>query len=926
MRKSVVLGLSLGLFVSMVLWGFWTLIVYLGIPSHGAVLVPGGNAALESACDPNAILCRGFYTLFPFIGATLTRVPFIMRYAIACMLVYGCVMIWNYLRTLRATKEWVVTPWKILLLFVGILWLFFTMLTFSQNGERPFRRIVEPLPQVYTKAGAEALETLKINYAELEERNCLTQVGMFGPAKDMSISTGCLQSAFFTRVLPPLFFILLFAFQFLVLGRAVLRRVFSLDSFNDGLEFLFSLGLGACLWIVFLWLGAVLHVYTATYGWILLVLLPIAFYKETIYWIQKFTRSSKSITLPWYSLSVFALWFLLSYLAFNYINVVRPFPIGWDDLGSYLNRPRLLVSYGELVFSMSTFQWEYITSLGFLLFGFGSEFGATVSLMTNWFAGVLAILSIYFFSRTFLGEGRGILSATLYYTLPLVGHFSYADMKIDNAVFSMGALAFLCVFLYLFSSDDEERPPTLWMLALGGLFAGFAFGMKSTAIMVAMTLGTLLLGVKLHPVAFLGGVFASLGVFAKQGILRAEVLLPRLGFDVMDASSAQNSLFFTCAIFALVLIGVAILLRQRALKRAAIAASIFIAGFVAAIYPWLQNNSWRQGSILPGMYLSPPNNLGYIVDPHIDRQAEKVFKLPEELRADQAHPTCKPSGAKEELDRYWGNHEGIGHYLKLPWRAVMNLDHAGYYVTLMPSLLLFPLVLLLPFTWKRKGKWLRWLWASTVFLLLQWILLANGIPWYGIGTFLGLVVCLEALVAKAPDPGNRVAARIFLTLSILTCLGMRYWQYDTQRNLFEYSIGKVSADAMRERTIPHYDDIAEIVIQRHEFMPDRPLLYRVGTFIPYFIPRNLEVIGVTDHQLDFFNCIYQERDVQLTLKRLKGLGFNSIIFDTNTATIEKDRNGSLHQKVQAFADFLNASGLKVVINDPGAGVAFFLIP
>ncbi|MEK7218534.1 MAG: hypothetical protein AAB728_03665, partial [Patescibacteria group bacterium] len=172
------------------------------------------------------------------------------------------------------------------------------------------------------------------------------------------------------------------------------------------------------------------------------------------------------------------------------------------------------------------------------------------------------------------------------------------------------------------------------------------------------------------------------------------------------------------------------------------------------------------------------------------------------------------------------------------------------------------------------------------------------------------------------------AAVTLVAFSLIIAFGMRFWQFEQQRNLLEYPFGKVDADTLRIRTIPYYDQIRDVVVQRHETMPDRPYLYRVGTFITYFIPKNLEIIGITDHQLDNFNCLNQERDPQLTLKRLKALGFNSIVFDTNTATIEKDSEGSLHKKAQAFVDFLNnpSLGLQVVISDAGQGVAFILIP
>jgi hypothetical protein len=312
----------------------------------------------------------------------------------------------------------------------------------------------------------------------------------------------------------------------------------------------------------------------------------------------------------------------------------------------------------------------------------------------------------------------------------------------------------------------------------------------------------------------------------------------------------------------------------------------------------------------------------------VSANGEPVRSLPPELKVDPTHPACTGTGHKEEVDRYWGFSIGWKHYLTLPWRTVLNLDSAGYYVTTMPALLLFPLLLLLPYFWSKRGRWLRWLWIGTLFILLEWMFTANGIPWYGIGVFLGLVIATEAFIARAPDGFSRTLAGVLIGIALLSNFAHRFWQFDQQRNLFEYPIGRASAEVMRERTIPHYDDIAEIAVELYRTRPDRPYLYRIGTFIPYFIPRNLEVIGIVDHQLDVFNCLYQERDTELTLKRLKALGFSSIIFDTNTATIEHDNNGSLHKKVQSFVDFLNdpKSGVQVVVNDTDGGVVYVLLP
>lgn len=925
MHRRTIQILSVCLFLTLVGWGFWTLLTYLGIPVHIAVLnTKDVQSTLATSCASGNVLCNGVHVFFDFLFYTFSRLQVFLWYAAICAAFYAAAFVWNLFRTSRSTLQWSFTPWKLLLLFVGLLWLLFTCLTFAKNGPIPFHTIVEPNAQVYQGAGEEALKALSLNYVDLKERGCLTRIGVFGGAAEASrIHTSCLQSAFFTRVMPPMLVLLLLVFELLILGRFLLQRVFRMLLEAGLQETVLSLGAGVGGWIILLWLGAFLHIYIAAFGWVMLLLVPVLLFRHAQYWINQFLFASWPVTLRWHSSLLLLVWFLLSYLALNYLNVVRPFPIGWDDLGNYLNRPKLLVSYGSFVYSMATFQWEYLTSLGFLLFGFESVFGATTALVINWLQGVLAILVVWLFGRTFFGRGHGLLSAALYYTLPLVGHFSFADMKIDNSVFTMGVLATYCMFLAFFRTEDTARQRRL--ILLSGVFAGFAFSMKLTAVMVLMALCTVLAGLALHWSAFAATVLLSCALFVKQGTLNVPKIMEKVQWG---SDSASPMIVFACFALAGVLILTVAAVRHRdRLRSSLIAAAFFLAGFFAVVSPWLLHNNILAGNTIPRLDHYAPNTLTPQMN-MFGSDAPADYRLPPELAMDPYSENCHATAGAEELDRYWGNGVGWSHYLTLPWRSVMNIDHAGYYVTTQPALLLFPLLLLLPYFWRREGRWLRWLWISTVFLLMQWVFFANGVPWYGIGVFLGLVLSLEALVAYAPDVFSRSAAQFFIVMSLFICLGMRFWQFESQRNLFEYPLGKISAETMRERTIPWYDDITDIVMQRNASMPDRPLLYRIGTFMPYFIPRNLEVIGITDHQLDTFNCLYQERDPAITLQRLKMLGFNSIIFDTNTATIERDPNGSLHQKVRALTDFLNSpeAGLKVIINDPDAGIAFLLIP
>ncbi len=942
MQQRTIRNLSAALFVGLLVWGIYSLLFYVGMPVHQATLNPDGQNSVAAACG-DSVLCGGLVGFFPFVFATITRAAPFLGYLIVCIVLYGIFLGWQAARHGELTLQLRWRPAYLPILFAVLVWILFTCFSFgSTDGTSPFRQIVEPTTQAYGNIGAAPLKSLQDNFQDLKTRGCLTSLGSSDSGLNVyQLKESCIQQSFFTRVLGQMLFIALFLFELLVLG-GFLLRLFRVQSRGFLMESVVSLGLGACGMVVIFWTLALLSLYSAPFGWTLLILLPLVLFRQSWYWLKALWKP-KEIEVSWKSATILLGWLLLSYLALNFLTVVRPFPIGWDDLGSYLNRPRLLVSYGHFVPLMPSFQWEYLTSLGFLLFGYDSVFGATASMMINWSAGLLALLSVFLFARTFLGDRRGFLAALLYYTLPLVGHFSYADMKIDNAVFTMGALAMFCAFLFLFPHDSGDEAGRMifapltsgwratisknWQwLALGGIFVGFGFGFKSTSVMTLMALLIVIAGTAQWLGVF-AGLFLVLFIFQRFGLLAS--VASRVGGDGAQAMLPMLGLLFLI-IAVIFTVFFFIRVRRNAVTIAG-SIAIFLIAFALAIAPWITHNNLSQGLSPFHLTLGMQDNLVPVIDIAGTAQSfpgKTIKTLPKDLALDPNNAACKSTGGTEELDRYWGFAKGWGHYLTLPWRTVMNIDSAGYYVTTMPALLLFPLIFLLPAFWTKKERWLRWIFAGTMLYIAEWMFLANGVPWYGVGMFLGLAIGLEALLVFAPDSLNSYAIIFLLSCSLLSNFAMRFWQFEQQRNLLEYPLGKISADALRIRTIPYYDDIRTIVVQRHESMPDRPYLYRIGTFIPYFIPKNSEIIGTSDQQLDLFNCLNQENNPALTLKRLKALGFNSIIFDTNTATIEQDPNGTLHKKAQAFVNFLNSPSLnlQILVSDPAAGLAFILIP
>ena len=927
--------LSIAFFFALLLWGGYTLLAYIGVPVHGAVLLPPeAQTLVREICGESSnvsvLLCRGWYSFLPAFKYVFVRSSpfffFSIGSAILAAIFFG--ILW--LRRGKWISEVSLSPWKIVMLFTLALWLLLIGFSYGREGGHPVRRMVEPVPEVYTSIKDNALVVLQENFEELKNDGCLRFIGQTNGGIGLYMfRQWCVQRSFIVRVIPVLLFVLLLFWEWLIIGRVVFN-LFRVSSPSLLTEFTFSAAFGACLWIVALWILAVGQILIAPVGWAMVFLVPILFLRHAVYWIRRFLFTSWVVPLSWRQPTWLLVWLLLSYLALNFLNVIRPFPIGWDDLGSYLNRPRLLISYGNFIHSMAPFQWEYLTSIGFLLFGYDSTFGTIAALMVNWSAGILAILAFFTFFQLFLGGG-GLLASLLYYTLPLVGHFSFADMKTDNAVFAMGAYSVLAIFVSLFlpSVVAEEHQRRRW-IAVGGVLAGFAFGMKPTAIMGIFALLPILISVTVHWWMFVPVSFFVWGLYIWRGVIDSTSLFARLGWGEIVVSR-QTLAFWIWGMGILLLLPILHSL-WRVLGTLLLRLALFGGTAALVVLPWMWHNSLLQGNLLPHVALGAPNTLvpAFDLSGSSPKDSDKTVRsLPADLAVDTANAHCSsPTGTKEEIDRYWGFRQGFGHYVTLPWRSVLNIDSAGYYVTTMPGLLLFPLLLLLPFFWREEGRWVRWLWLWTAFFVVEWMFLANGILWYGVGMFLGLCGLLAVLVYRAPDAVTRGVVGFFLLCSLLISFANRFWQFDQMRNLIEFPMGKASAAVMRERTIPYYDNIRDAVLQLHADNPHRPYLYRVGTFIPYFIPRNLEIIGLADHQLDFFNCLYQERDPKRTLRRLQHLGFNSIIFDTNTATIERDSQGSLHTKVQAFVDFLNDSslGIHIVVNDIEEGVAFVILP
>jgi hypothetical protein len=948
MIKKIQNYLSHIFFLALVVWGIYATIVFLGIDSHIVVLLKD-DAWKAIARDfknngeafPPIAFWRGLNALVPMVQYFIERAGPFLVYGVISVLAYLIYVAYIVLGKGQLFIEKKVNALQMMLLFFGSLWLLFTTLFYVDLPYLLPSLILEPSRESLKESVSdEALIVLEENFDRLKESNCIER-DIEGRANNTGAKAywykgACVQKAFFTRVMSQALMLMFLILNFLVIGKFFLKLL----KFKTSklLEFTMSLGLGAAGVTLIIWTLALLEILNAMSAWITFMVILMAGYPYVSYWIKSVLNSNWKYKTSFFSVKNLIIWLLITYLAFNFLTVIRPFPIGWDDLGKYINGPRQVSVFGHIIPGMLAIQWEYLTSLGFVLFGYFSTFGATLAQQINWMAGLFATFAVFVCARSVLGEGRGSLAALFYYTLPMVGHFSFADMKTENALLFYGALGITAVVIWI-KNKEKENPDgngMKWLFIAGVLFAA-GVATKPTIVLLFLMAGTMMTFDVLGVSSGIGSILLGTLILTKSGAIHLSKVATKLG--VVD-----TSLFNIFVTGSLLIVGVLLFVlpfvysRKRSSTKTKltnqktywVSVMVISAGFIAFSSPWMINNIVANGGFVNlSSMIGAPN----VITPSVAynegllpvNSPEGSRFLPPELELDTDHERCVGTSEKEELDRYWGYGEGRDHFLGLPWRVIMNKDSQGYYLTTSPLLLLVPLLLLLPMFWKKRI--LRFIFWGTFAYIVQWVFAASGIPWYGIGMFLGLSICIEAVLCLSTDRASKIVGGVLCTLAIIMVLSLRLWQFSMQINLHEYSWGKASHEVLREMTIPDYGEITKHVIELSK-NEETPYLYRMGTFISYFIPRNREFITLNDNQLGFFNCINQEEDHKLTLKRLRALGFHSIVFDTNTATIEKDQNGTLHQKVSRFMEFANNSelGITSIVNNPGGGIAYMILP
>ncbi len=323
------------------------------------------------------------------------------------------------------------------------------------------------------------------------------------------------------------------------------------------------------------------------------------------------------------ALGIFSFLFLATFLVFDFVQILRPFPLGTDSINLYVNLPTLISEYAGLVDGHQPYNWSLFMSLGLVVFG-----RVDVVLALAFFGGILTLLALFRLSRKWLDVNHTMFCLLLFFSVPMINFLSYMDMKID-----LGLLYFAICILILFVNwvaqpdltkakkvpikasvtkrkkgvKQQKLPPKSApinsyiiktksffanrmplvltenrIVVLMGLFAGFAFGIKMTTLLIFFALMTALWYAEGGIWTFCSAVFLVAGT----------MFLLRLDEQALLRQYHQNVSILQ---WILLVIGLGLglyigLNRRQAMLQLIKKSSIISIFFMLPVLPWLGKN------------------------------------------------------------------------------------------------------------------------------------------------------------------------------------------------------------------------------------------------------------------------------------------------------------------------------------------------
>jgi hypothetical protein len=400
----------------------------------------------------------------------------------------------------------------------------------------------------------------------------------------------------------------------------------------------------------------------------------------------------------------FAFLALTLMMSVSWISIIRPMPIGWDDLGVYMNQPKMLALTGEALQGAGMYTWQLITGSGFLF-----SYNAAQAFYVNQLGSILAVIAITLgLSVMFESKGKKsfislpLLLATVYYIMPMTVFHHTKDMKLDPALLFVSVTAFMTFFSFVgktVPTDTREKTIFFRILILVGILLGFAFSIKVTSLMLVLGILGLFAYRLLSFWGYMGFFFTFLAVFTGANL-----------WSVMNVWMPKDSGLLHIIALGLLALGVvsfalAYIEKWRNHLFSYFTGSlVLILAFLIGLSPWIFKNTsevkpWNNpnhietktllmGSIMSGSGAGFQPDFTRIMSQAQYDEKTNILK--------NTNISSDGQSQNEDFGRYFGYEKGINNYVRLPLNLTFQKNQAGeftsityIFLALIPVLFLF---------------------------------------------------------------------------------------------------------------------------------------------------------------------------------------------------------------------------------------------
>lgn len=207
------------------------------------------------------------------------------------------------------------------------------------------------------------------------------------------------------------------------------------------------------------------------------------------------------------ALGIISFYILLIVVSLNLLQITIPIPRGWDSVSLYLNVCSLINDYSGLVQGHQPYNWSLFMSLGFIIFD-----KPEMALSLSFLGGVLSLFALFYLCKDWLkiNVNYALLCVLMFYLIPSIAHQSYLDLKVDlGLLFILLTIVILLIEWQQRVTAVPENAVSLsrTYIILLGLFSGFAFGIKLTALMAFFAVAAVIWWIYNGKTAFLATFF-----------------------------------------------------------------------------------------------------------------------------------------------------------------------------------------------------------------------------------------------------------------------------------------------------------------------------------------------------------------------------------------------------------------------------------